>query len=144
MANDLNQCNFIGRLGRDPEVRYTPTGTTVTTISLAVGKMWKDKNGQKQENTEWVRVVAFARLSEVMAEYLGKGSRIFVSGEMRTRKWQDQQGQDRYSTEVVAQQMQMLDTRRSEQQTPVQGPAPQHQGAIHPAAQDDYEDDIPF
>ncbi|GGY87730.1 single-stranded DNA-binding protein [Shewanella fodinae] len=108
MANDLNQCNFIGRLGNDPEVRYQPSGDAVANISLAVGSKWKDKQGQPQENTEWVRLVAFGKLAEIIGEYLRKGSQIFVTAKCRTRKWKDQQGVDRYTTEFVIENMQML------------------------------------
>jgi single-strand DNA-binding protein len=108
MANDLNQCNFIGRLGNDPEVRYQPSGDAVANLSLAVGSKWKDKQGQQQENTEWVRLVAFGKLAEIIGEYLRKGSQIFVTAKCRTRKWKDQQGIDRYTTEFVIDNMQML------------------------------------
>lgn len=106
MANDLNQCNFIGRLGRDVELRYTQDGKSIANISLAVG--WKSKD---KEGAEWVRCVAFDKLAEIMNQYLSKGSKIFVSGRMRTRKWQNQQGQDQYTTEIVIGDMQMLDSK---------------------------------
>ena len=108
MANDLNQCNFIGRLGKDPEIRSTGTGTRVANFSIAVG--WKSKD---KEGVEWVNIVAFGKLAEIIGQYLTKGSRIFVSGKQRTRKWQDQSGQDKYSTEIVANELQMLDSKGS-------------------------------
>ena len=86
MSNDLNQCNFIGRLGNDPECRYLPNGDAVTNISIAVGESWKDKQGNKQERTEWIKVVAFRKLGEISAEYLRKGSKVYISGKMKTRK----------------------------------------------------------
>lgn len=109
MSNDLNKCLFIGRLGRDPETRYLPNGKPVTNFSIAVGSSWKDKGtGDKKEQTEWVNLVAFERLAEICAEYLKKGSQVFAEGSMRTRKWQDKEGKDRYSTEIVLSNMQML------------------------------------
>jgi len=116
MANDLNQCNFIGRLGKDPETRYTASGDAVTNFSLAVGEQWKDSNGQKQERTEWINVVAWRRLGEICGEYLRKGSQVMVTGKFATEKWQDQNGNDRYSTKIVANNMQMLDTRSDNNQ----------------------------
>ncbi|OAD17157.1 single-stranded DNA-binding protein [Achromobacter insolitus] len=104
MSNDLNRCEFIGRLGKDPDVRYSPEGAAVCNLSLAVG--WKTK---EKEGVEWVRIVAFGKLAEICGEYLAKGKQIYVSGRMTTRKWTDKDsGQDRYSTEIVADQMQML------------------------------------
>jgi single-strand DNA-binding protein len=118
MSNDLNLCQFIGRLGQDPEIRYLPNGNPVANLSLAVGSQWKDKNtGQKQEHTEWVRVTVFGNLAEIAGKYLNKGSQVYISGSFKTRKWQDQQGQDRYSTEIVVQgyngTMQMLGDAKS-------------------------------
>jgi single-strand DNA-binding protein len=103
MAQGLNQCNFIGNLGRDPEVRQTQGGKTVVNMRLAVGNSWRDKNtGERQEKTEWVNIVIWAEgLAKVAEQYCKKGGMIYVSGELQTRKWQDQQGNDRYSTEVV-------------------------------------------
>ena len=148
MANDLNLCLFIGRLGADPETRFAPNGTAVTNIRIAVGKKWKDKNGQTQEATEWVPVVMFSRLAEVAGEYLKKGSRVRINGEFKTRKWEDQQGNTRYTTEIVANEMQMLDG-RSEGQTAGQQPhhnqTPAMGGGFGPSATaDDFDDSIPF
>lgn len=137
MANDLNQCTFTGRLGRDPETRYLPNGEPVTNFSIAVG--WK--TGQK-EGTEWVTIVAFKKLAEVCGEYLRKGSKVAISGSMRTRKWQDQNGNDKYSTEIVADKMLMLDGKPQEHDSKQAS-----QEAQKPAAKEkesDFEDDIPF
>lgn len=122
MANDLNQANFIGRLGKDPEIRYTQSGQAAASFSIAVGSKWKDKNtGQQNENTEWVNLVAFGKLAEIMGEYLRKGSQIFVTAKFRTRKWQDQSGADRYTSEFVVENMQMLDSRQGGQTQGNQG-----------------------
>lgn len=111
MANDLNQCNFIGRLGSDPEIRYRPEGGAVCGFSIAVG--WKTK---EKEGAEWVRIVAYDRLAEICGEYLRKGSKIFVSGRFKTRKWTDKDGIERYTTEIVANELQMLDGNPAAQQ----------------------------
>lgn len=146
MANDLNLCLFIGRLGADPETRFAANGTAVTNIRIAVGKKWKDKNGQAQESTEWVPVVMFSKLAEIAGEYLKKGSRVRINGEFRTRKWEGQDGQPRYTTEIVASEMQMLDGRSEGQaagQQPQQNQAPAQGGGFQPPA-DDFSDDLPF
>jgi single-strand DNA-binding protein len=110
MAKGINKVILIGNLGQDPEVKYMPSGGAVANISLATSETWKDKNtGQPQERTEWHRVVFFNRLGEVVGEYLKKGAKIYVEGSLRTRKWQAQDGTDRYTTEIVASEMQMLD-----------------------------------
>ena len=112
MARGINKVILIGNLGRDPEVRYTTSGAAVANVTIATSESWKDKQtGEPQERTEWHRVVFFARLAEIVGEYLKKGSKVYVEGRLQTRKWQDQSGQDRYSTEVVANEMQMLDSR---------------------------------
>ena len=109
MANDLNRCDFIGRLGKDPEIRYTPNGTAVANFSIAVGEKWKDKNtGEQKEKTEWIRVVAFGKLAEICGEYLEKGKQIYLSGKLQTREWDDKEGNKRYTTEIVANQIQTL------------------------------------
>lgn len=138
MANDLNQCNFIGRLGKDPETRYTGNGTAVCNFSLAVG--WKSKN---DEGTEWVNVVTFSKLAEICQQYLQKGSQVFICGSFRTRKWQDQSGNDRYSTEIVANQMQMLGSKNDSGSPRSHAPAPKDDLPTGAPAQDDF-DDIPF
>jgi single-strand DNA-binding protein len=115
MARGINKVILIGNLGADPEVRYMPSGNAVTNVNLATSDSWKDKqSGQMQERTEWHRVVFFNRLAEIAGEYLRKGSKVYIEGSLRTRKWQGQDGQDRYTTEIVASEMQMLDGRGGE------------------------------
>jgi len=105
----LNKVTLIGRLGSDPEVRYMPTGGAVTNVSLATSRRWKDKNtGERREETEWHRIVFFSKLAEIAGEYLKKGSQVYVEGRIQTNKWQDKEGKDRYTTEIIADQMQML------------------------------------
>jgi single-strand DNA-binding protein len=156
MARGINKVILIGNLGADPEVRYTPSGSAVATVNIATSETWKDKQtGEAQERTEWHRVVFFNRLAEIAGEYLRKGSKIYLEGRLQTRKWQDQAGQDRYTTEIVAGEMQMLDGRgesggtnagaapraaSSNQQRSNNPPA--HQEA--PAATAEFDDDIPF
>ncbi|MDA9090769.1 single-stranded DNA-binding protein [Porticoccaceae bacterium] len=158
MSRDLNLCQFIGRLGQEPEVRYLPNGDAVANISIAVGDDYKDKSGNKVEQTEWVRVTAFRGQAEIIGKYLKKGSQVYVSGKMKTRKWQAQDGPDRYSTEIVASEMQMLDSRggaqgggdyqqSSNQQSSNQQSAPQQgQNAPQQAPQgmDSFDDSTPF
>ena len=109
MAKDLNQCNFIGRLGGSVELRHLPNGDPVASFSIAVGDSWKDKtSGEKQESVEWVRIVAWRQLADVCAKYLEKGSQVFISGRLQTRKYKDKDGQDKYTTEIIADRMQML------------------------------------
>ncbi len=150
-SRGVNKVILVGNLGADPETRFMPSGGSVTNISLATSESWKDKQtGQPQERTEWHRVVFFNRLAEIAGEYLRKGSKVYVEGSLRTRKWQDKSGQDRYTTEIVGNEMQMLDSRSSMggggQDYPEAGaprsapsPAPEPQ-----PAQDPYDDDIPF
>ena len=151
MARGINKVILIGNLGADPEVRQTSGGNSVTTLSLATSDQWRDKQtGENQERTEWHRVVAFQRLAEIMGEYLRKGSKVYIEGRLQTRKWQDQNGQDRYTTEVVANDMQMLDSRGGT--APMDSgyaPRPQSRPAQSNQApavdyQDDMGDDIPF
>lgn len=112
MARGINKVILIGNIGQDPEVKYMPSGGAVTNVSVATSETWKDKNtGQPQERTEWHRVVFFNRLGEIAGEYLRKGSKVYIEGSLRTRKWQAQDGTDRYTTEIVASEMQMLDGR---------------------------------
>jgi single-strand DNA-binding protein len=157
----LNKVMLIGRLGADPEVRYMPSGGAVTTLSLATSRRWKDRQtGERREETEWHRVVLFNRLAEIAGEYLKKGSQAYIEGHIRTRKWQGQDGQDRYTTEIVADSMNMLDSRSggtsdfggeqggyAKPAGPSQQPAPQHGGGSMPPPPpnyDDFDDDIPF
>ncbi len=173
MARGVNKVILVGNLGGDPDVRYLPNGNAVTNITIATSESWKDKEtGQKQERTEWHRVVFFNRLAEIAGEYMRKGGKVYVEGALRTRKWQDQSGADRYTTEIVASEMQLLDSRGANDggyQAPAQdqhpAPAQQQQSAppqsrrnpngtkVSPhAAQgptpapgfDDFDDDIPF
>lgn len=112
MARGVNKVILIGNLGQDPEVRFTPSGSAVCNLNLATTDTWNDRqSGQRQERTEWHRVVMFNKLAEVAQQYVKKGSRLYIEGRLQTRKWQDQNGNDRYSTEIVANDMQMLDTR---------------------------------
>lgn len=104
----INKAILVGNLGADPEIRYTQSGTQVATFSVATTERWKGQDGQMQESTEWHRVVAWARLAEICGEYLNKGSKVYIEGKIQTRKWQDQNGNDRYTTEIVAREMKML------------------------------------
>lgn len=160
-SRGVNKVILVGNLGADPESRVTPNGNPVTNIRVATSEVWKDKQtGQQQERTEWHRVVFFNRLAEIAGEYLRKGSKVYIEGALRTNKWQDQSGQDRYSTEIVANEMQMLDSRGGgqgggyqgddgySQAAPRSAPAPAAQsGSAAPASGggfDGFDDDIPF
>ena len=148
-SRGINKVILVGNLGNDPEHRVLPSGGGVTNISLATSESWKDKtSGEQKERTEWHRVVFFNRLSEIAAEYLRKGSKVYVEGALRTRKWQVQSGQDRYTTEIVGAEMQMLDSRGATQDgggyqsaPAASSPAP---AAANPEPIDFPEDDIPF
>lgn len=134
MARGVNKVIIVGNLGQDPETKYTQNSVAITNISVATSETWKDKQtGQPQERTEWHRVVFFNRLAEIAGEYLKKGSKVYIEGSLRTRKWQDQSGQDRYTTEIVASEMQMLDSRGQGQQGEQNQAQPQwqHQGQYH-------------
>ena len=173
MALGINKVILVGNLGQDPETRYMPSGGAVTNVTIATSETWKDKqSGQPQERTEWHRVVFFNRLAEIAGEYLKKGSKVSVEGSLRTRKWQDQSGQARYTTEIVAGEMQMLDSRggggmgqsggyeddgyssqppqQQRRSAPPQQPAPQRapqqpaQNTPPAGGFDDFDDDIPF
>jgi len=148
MARGVNKVILIGNLGKDPEVRYMPNGNAVANITLATSESWKDKSsGEQQEKTEWHRIVMFRRLGEIAGEYLKKGSKVYIEGKLQTRKWQDNSGNDRYTTEIVADQMQMLDSRggssanfsSESKSAPAMAPAP-----AAAAAGGDFDDDIPF
>lgn len=142
----VNKVILVGNLGKDPEVRYSSAGKAITNATLATSETWKDRNtGQQQERTEWHRVVFFNKLAEIAGEYLKKGSKVYVEGSLRTRKWQGQDGQDRYTTEIVANEMQMLDSRGGS--TPSQGAGQMpKQGSPQPTSmpENDFDDDIPF
>lgn len=164
MARGINKVILIGNVGVDPDVRYLPNGNAVTTLSIATSETWKDKTtGEKQDRTEWHRVVCFNRLGEIAGEYVRKGSKLYIEGSLRTRKWQDQQGQDRYTTEIIASDIQMLDSKGGSNnsmsyddmpQMQQSSPAPhqnsnrqQSHQASPQAAQDAFDhldDDIPF
>ncbi len=146
MARGINKVILVGNLGNDPDVRYTANGAAVSNISIATSESWKDKEtGEQQERTEWHRVVFFGRLAEIVAEYLKKGSQVYVEGRLQTRKWQDKDGHDRYTTEVVANEMQMLGSRSSGGNYEQPSSAPANEPA--PAKKPDenfVDDDIPF
>jgi single-strand DNA-binding protein len=150
MARGVNKVILVGNLGKDPEVRYMPSGNAVANVTLATTDSWKDKQtGEKQERTEWHNIVFYSRLAEIVGEYLKKGSQVYVEGSLRTRKWQDKDGNDRYSTEIRADTMQMLGRRegggepRAESAGAPRAAAPA--AAKKPAGKfDDMEDDIPF
>ncbi len=165
MARGINKVILVGNLGKDPEIRYSASGAAIANITIATSDNWKDKQtGEKQERTEWHRVVFFNRLAEVVGEYLKKGSQVYVEGRLQTRKWQDKEGQDRYTTEIVASEMQMLGSRGGMgdsggydqsnyggQQSGGGRPAPAAAPAQPAAAPqgnsggfDNFDDDIPF
>ena len=157
MAGSVNKVILVGNLGQDPEVRYMPSGGAVTNITLATSDTWRDKQtGEQKERTEWHRVVFMGKLAEVAGEYLKKGSQVYVEGKLQTRKWQDQSGQERYTTEIEATEMQMLGGRQSAAsssggEAEYGGSMPsQSQSAPRPAPAkkapsfEDMDDDIPF
>jgi len=147
MARGINKVILVGNLGADPETRYMPSGSAVTNIRIATTESWKDKDtGDQQERTEWHSVAFFGRLAEIVAEYLRKGSQVYIEGKLRTRKWQDREGNDRWSTEVVANEMQMLGGRPGSN-APAQAPAPAaaQVGADAPQPPPgEFDDEIPF
>lgn len=150
----INKVILVGNLGAKPEVKYASNGNAISNLSVATSESWTDKStGQKQEKTEWHRVSLFGKIAEIAGQYLDKGSKVYVEGKLQTRKWQDQSGQDRYSTEVVVSgfngTLQMLDRRDSvNSEAPTQSTRPpessQSAPKITPVAQDEFEDDIPF
>ncbi len=162
MSRGLNKVMVIGNLGRDPEMRYLPSGGAVATLAIATSESWKGRlSGEMVEKTEWHRVVAFNRLAEVVRDYVRKGSKVYIEGKLRTNKWQDKQGNDRYTTEIIANDMQMLDSRNNAAQEPQQqnarpdtgdefiaGVAANAEAMLAPnassAKQDELDDDIPF
>jgi single-strand DNA-binding protein len=160
MARGINKVILIGHLGADPETRAMPSGMTVANMRLATTESWKDKqSGEQQERTEWHNVALFGRLGEIAAEYLRKGSQVYIEGRLRTRKWQDKEGRDRYTTEIVANEMQMLGGRGGAGGGGGSGGAGAGAGASDPgpraehaeaaaggagASRDDFDDDIPF
>lgn len=142
----VNKVILVGNLGQDPETRYMPSGGAVTNITVATSETWNDKqNGEKQERTEWHKVCFFNKLAEIADKYLNKGSKVYIEGSLRTRKWQGKDGQDRYTTEIVASEMQMLDSRQEGRPERPQGrqPARPDPQAPAPGGFDDFDDDIP-
>ena len=146
MARGINKVILVGNLGADPETRYMPSGGAVTNVRIATSESWKDKNtGEQQERTEWHNVAFFGRLAEIAGEYLRKGSQVYVEGRLRTRKWQDRDGNDRYTTEVIANEMQMLGGRPGSG-APARGDSGPQPGPMPPSPPADtaFDDDIPF
>ena len=150
MARGINKVILVGNIGKDPETRYMPNGKAVTNFSVATSESWKDANGDKQERTEWHNVVLFEKLAEIAAEYLHKGSQVYIEGSLRTRKWQDKEGKDRYTTEIVGRDMQMLGGRGGAGSGESSGggrSAPERSSSNSaPPPSDDggFDDDIPF
>jgi single-strand DNA-binding protein len=148
MARGINKVILVGNLGNDPDVRYTAGGAAVSNVSIATSESWKDREtGEPQEKTEWHRVVFFGKLAEIVAEYLKKGSQVYVEGRLQTRKWQDKEGNDRYTTEIVANEMQMLGSRGGTSN--VEKPGASQSSASKPEARTStdesfVDDDIPF
>lgn len=138
MARGVNKAILIGNLGADPELRYTPAGAAVATFNLATTDTWTDANGERQERTEWHRIVAWRKLAEICGEYLKKGSKVYIEGRLQTRSWEGQDGVKRYTTEIVARDMTMLDARAGGPQEA--GPPPQPPSEVL----DQEEDDLPF
>ncbi|MGI9199659.1 MAG: single-stranded DNA-binding protein [Woeseiaceae bacterium] len=152
MARGINKVIIVGNLGGDPETRYMPSGSAVTNLTVATNESWKDKQtGEQKDRTEWHKVAMFNRLAEIAAEYLRKGSQVYIEGKLRTRKWQDKNGQDRWTTEIVADEMQMLGGRGGSGGGGGGGSAPRSsssdsapQSAPPQPGPDDFDDDIPF
>lgn len=148
MSKGVNRVTIIGNLGNDPESKLMPNGNAVTNISIATDESYKDKTtGQMVPKTEWHRVVAFQRLAEIMRDYLKKGSKVYIEGKLQTRKWQDQSGADRYTTEIVANELQMLDGKTdqdAQQQQAAYGQVPANQPAPAQNPVDDFDEDPPF
>jgi single-strand DNA-binding protein len=146
MARGINKVILVGNLGADPETRYMPSGSAVTNLSIATSEQWKDKqSGEQKERTEWHKVAMFNRLAEISAEYLRKGSQVYIEGKLRTRKWQDRDGNDRWTTEIIADEMQMLGGRGGGGSAPMSSGSSQGQSSAPPQPPaDEFDDDIPF
>ena len=141
MSRGINKVILVGNVGQDPDQRFMPSGKAVTNIRIATSESWKDReSGDQKEKTEWHTVVLFDKLGEIAGEYLRKGSQVYIEGSLRTRKWQDKEGKDRYSTEIVARDMQMLGGKPQGERAPRQESAP----ASEPAPVGEFDDDIPF
>jgi single-strand DNA-binding protein len=144
MARGINKVILVGNLGADPETRYMPSGSAVTNLSIATSEQWKDKqSGEQKERTEWHKVAMFNRLAEIAAEYLRKGSQVYIEGKLRTRKWQDRDGNDRWTTEIIADEMQMLGGRGGGGSAPMSSGSGPSSAPPQPPA-DEFDDDIPF
>jgi single-strand DNA-binding protein len=139
----VNKAILIGNLGRDPEIRYTPSGMAVANFTIATNERWKDKNGEQQERTEWHRIVVWGRLAEICGEYLTKGKQVYLEGRLQTREWEDKEGNRRFTTEIVANNMQMLGTKDMGGSPSSYGGSkvPEYEG---PPLPEDQDDDIPF
>jgi single-strand DNA-binding protein len=149
MARGINKVILIGNLGADPEIRHMPNGAAVATINIATSETWKDKQtGEQHDRTEWHRVVLFQRLAEIVGEYSKKGSKVYIEGRLQTRKWQDKNGQDRYTTEIIANELQMLDARSTaatSTETPAfPSPTTRESNKSLEMATETFDDDIPF
>lgn len=145
MARGINKVILIGNLGNDPEVRYMPSGSAVANITIATSEQWKDKDsGEKKEKTEWHRVSLFGRLGEIAGEYLKKGSKVYIEGRLQTRKWQDKSGQDRYTTEIIANDLQMLDGKAGRDFGGQKSPGSDMGMGGQSSPPPDFDDDIPF
>ena len=141
----VNKVILVGNLGADPETRFMPNGDAVANIRLATTESWKDKaSGEKKEITEWHRVVLYRKLGEIAGQYLKKGSAVYIEGRIRTRKWQDKEGQERYTTEIEANEMQMLGGRQSSESAPSEKPQQRNAQGAPKASIGDMDDDIPF
>jgi len=157
MARGINKVILVGNLGADPDTRYMPSGKAVTNIRIATSESWKDKQtGDQQERTEWHSIVMYDRLGEIAAEYLRKGSQVYIEGKLRTRKWQDKEGKDRYTTEVIANEMQMLGGRggggagagsgggSGSEPRAARAPVNEERSSPPPSQEGEFDDDIPF
>jgi single-strand DNA-binding protein len=145
MAKDLNKVLIIGRLGKDPEMRYTPGGNAVTTFSVATGRQWRDGSGESHDETEWFNVVTWNKLAEICNEHLRKSSRVYIEGRLQTRQWQDQDGHSHYRTEVIASDMIMLDSRGPREHGPYEDQdAPRSMPRNPRNSMDIGDEDIPF
>ena len=141
----VNKVITLGHLGRDPEMRYSEDGKAIANFSLATSESFKDKDGNKQERTEWHRVVLFGRIAEIAGEYLRKGSMAYVEGRLQTRKWTDKEGQERYTTEIIGDRLQLIGGKKSEEGGSEHAPAPASRGGNTPPPVEDFpDDDIPF
>ena len=144
MSGSINKVILIGRLGADPEMRYTQSGAAVATLSVATSEHWKSKDGQKESKTEWHRVVLWSKLAELASQYLSKGRQVYLEGRLQTRSWDDKDGQKRYTTEIVANSMQFLGGASDERSTSASQDMPPDMPPMPGSSSADTEDDIPF